>query len=310
MSRKQLIVIVLLPVLLALGYLAITQTVPKHDGLLTMTAIDVGQGDSIFLRMPNGKTVLIDGGGHNDSMDLSKVSDVGEKTVLPFLRHEGVNRVDLIILTHPHGDHVGGLSAVVRALPVGRVLDGTVLPCDAEAYRRFIDDTAARRVPRQRAVRGMRIQLGEVAMDVLNPPGSGEPYGTEPNNDTVNNYSTVVRVTYGRTHLMLTGDAQTEAEDSMIEAYPNGLQCDVLKCGHHGAHNATSDEWLSAVRPSVAVISCAAHNRYGHPAPQTMAALVQHHVTPYITARDGAVTVTSDGSRVTVTTERERSGGK
>jgi competence protein ComEC len=242
---------------------------------------------------------------------LDSARDVGERVVVPFLRHEGIGKLDLMVVTHPHGDHVGGLSAVLRDIPVDRILDGTVLPCGTEAYRRLLAAAARGRIPRQRAVRGMRIDLGDgVVLDVLNPPAKGKPYGTEPDNDTVNNYSTVLRVTYGKTHFLLDGDAQAEAEESMIAAYPGRLGADVLKCGHHGAHNATSPEWLDAVRPSIAVISCGAHNRYGHPAPVTLARLAAARVRTYVTARDGAVTVTSDGKKVTVTTAREAYGSK
>jgi beta-lactamase superfamily II metal-dependent hydrolase len=145
----------------------------------------------------------------------------------------------------------------------------------------------------------MRIDFRDgVTADVLNPPSSGTPYGTETNNDTMNDYSAVIRLTYGRTHLLLDGDAENEAEADMLE-HEGDLSADVLKCGHHGAGNATSDAWLARVHPKFAAISCGPHNRFGHPSPATMERLRAHGAKTFVTANDGAIVFISDGRTVT-----------
>jgi len=137
-----------------------------------------------------------------------------------------------------------------------------------------------------------------VSADVLNPPASGTPYGTNPDDATINNYSVVLRLTYGRTHFVLTGDAEAEAEVSMLAACP-ALSADVLKAGHHGAANASGDAFLARVHPRFAAISCGLHNHFGHPAPATLARLAAHGIQIFRTDHNGAVTFVSDGQIVT-----------
>jgi competence protein ComEC len=266
-------------------------------GKLRLTVIDVGQGDSLLLQTPSGRAILIDGGGANDEQEAAQ-TDIGERIVVPFLHYEGISRIDVLVVTHPHGDHVGGLSAVLREEQVGVVLDGTCFSYPSPAYTGFLALVRQKRIPYVHAVRGMHITLDRgVTADVLNPPAHGFIYGTNPDNDTVNNYSAVLRVTYGRTHFLLDGDAENEAEASMLAACPD-VSADVLKCGHHGAGNASSDAWLTAVHPRFAAISCGLHNPFGHPNPATLARLAAHDIRTFVTARNGAIAFVSDGKTV------------
>jgi len=144
----------------------------------------------------------------------------------------------------------------------------------------------------------MRLNLGDgVIADVLNPPSSGTPYGVNPDNSTVNNYSVVLRLTYGRTHFLLTGDAEAAAEQNMQDA-GSDLTADVLKAGHHGAANASSEAFLARVHPRYAAISCGRHNHFGHPAPATLARLAAHAIRTFRTDQNGAVTFVSDGKTI------------
>ena len=277
---------------------------PDPDGgKLRVTAIDVGQGDSTLIQTPSGRTILIDGGGNSDETDAD-ASDVGVKVVVPFLSYLGINRLDVLVLTHPHGDHVGGLAAVLRAQEVGTVLDGTTLPYPSPAYRQFLAQVHRKDIPYARAVRGMRLDMGDgVTLHVLNPPptpafGTSAVFGTGTDDAAINNYSASLLVQYGRTRFILTGDAQNEAEAAMLDAHAD-LACDVLKAGHHGSKNATGDDWLARLRPRQAVISCGRHNRFGHPAPATLARLDAHGVQTFRTDRQGAITFVSDGRTVT-----------
>ena len=285
----------LLPLLLLVAW----AVRPDPDaGKLRVTVLDVGQGDCILVETPSRRAMLIDGGGSSDESQVDS-TDVGIKTVVPYLHYRGLNRLDVVVLTHPHGDHCGGLTAVLREEPVGVVLDGTVLPYPSADYTAFRQEIQQKHIPYEHAARGMRLDLGDgVTAAVLNPPAAGTPYGTQPDNTTVNNYSAVLRLAYGRTHILLTGDAQAEAEDNMLASGAD-LSADALKVGHHGAANATGDAWLARVRPRLAAISCGAHNPFGHPSPATLARLAAHHVTTYCTAWNGAVLFTSDGKTVT-----------
>ena len=297
LRRRPQLLALLLPLLPLLWWASHTR--PDLDaGKLRVTVLDVGQGDCILVETPTHRAMLIDGGGSSDESQVDS-TDVGLRVVVPYLHYRGINRLDVVVLTHPHGDHCGGLTAVLREEAVGAVLDGTVLPYPSADYTAFRQEIRDRRIPYQHAARGMRLDLGDgVTADVLNPPPVGTPYGTQPDNATVNNYSAVLRLTYGNTHFLLTGDAETEAEQSLLAAGTD-LRADVLKVGHHGAANATGDDWLAHVRPRYAAISCGAHNPFGHPNLATLGRLAAHGVQAFRTDKNGAIVFVSDGKTVT-----------
>ena len=264
--------------------------------------MDVGQGDCTLVITPGGRTLLVDGGGTSDEAAAGD-TDVGAKIVVPFLEYLGINKINVLVATHPHGDHVGGLAAVLRGPQVGFVLDGTTLPYPSPAYLAFRAEAARRKIPCARAVRGQTLDLGDgVRVLVLNPPpsnqfGAAAAYGTDSDDATINNYSAGLQIDYGATRFILTGDAETDAEAAMLAAHGD-LRCDVLKAGHHGSKNATGDDWLERLQPRHAVISCGRHNRFGHPAPSTLARLDAHGVGVFRTDRQGAITFISDGKTV------------
>ena len=305
--RRWLKLAPLIPVGSFLGW-ALTHPSDPDAGKLRVTAIDVGQGDSTLIQTPTGRTVLIDGGGTSDETDAD-ASDVGAKIVVPFLHFLGLSRLDVLVLTHPHGDHVGGLAAVLRAQEIGTILDGTLLPYPSPAYTQFLNLVRQKHIPYARAVRGQTLDMGDgVVLHVLNPPaapvfGHAALYGTGTDDATINNYSASLLVQYGQTRFILTGDAETEAEGAMLAARADLTcdisSCDVLKAGHHGSRNATGDDWLVRLQPRFAVISCGRHNRFGHPAPATLARLDAHGVQTFRTDTQGAITFVSDGKTVT-----------
>ncbi len=277
---------------------------PDPDrGKLRVIAVDVGQGDCTLVITPGGRTLLIDGGGTSDEAAAGD-TDVGAKIVVPFLEYLGINRIDVLVATHPHGDHVGGLPSVLRGPQVGFVLDGTALPYPSPAYAEFRSLVERKQIACARAVRGQSFDMGGgVRVLVLNPPpdsayGTSAAYGTSSDDATINNYSAALQIDYGATRFILTGDAETDAEAAMLVAHGD-LRCDVLKAGHHGSKNATSDDWLSRLQPRHAVISCGRHNRFGHPAPSTLARLDAHGAEVFRTDRQGAITFVSDGKTVT-----------
>lgn len=264
---------------------------------LTAVFLDVGQGDCIFLRTPSGRTILVDGGGRSDD---PKTDIIGPRVVEPFLRREGVNKLDLVVLTHPHEDHVQGLISVVRDFRVGMVLDSGILH-GSQAYQDLLRTIQKRRIPYHRAMRGQVIDFGDgVRAQVLNP-GQTRLVGTE---DDTNNNSIVLRITYGKYAILLTGDIGKEAETDILVSGAI-ITSDVLKVCHHGSLTGTTDQWLDAAKPKTAVISVG-RNSFGHPSEEVEKRLSARGIKVYRTDRDGAITLTISASNLSVKTSLKR----
>ncbi len=271
---------------------------PAH---LAVTFLDVGQGDAIVVQAPSGRAVVIDGGGEVEGHLTGY--DVGARRVVPALRRLHLRSIDIVILTHPHEDHVGGLVAVLQTFAVGLVLDGGIAH-PAPSYERFLRLIDARHVPYRLARRGQRLDLGGgVAAAILNPP---EPPVTGSGSD-VNMNSVVARFVYGTVGLLLTGDIEAMTEERLMHDGDN-LHSMVLKVAHHGSMTSSTPAFLAAVAPRVAVISVGAVNPFGHPHRVTLDALQAVGAEVYRTDLDGAVTVTSDGARLWVQAVRRTAG--
>jgi competence protein ComEC len=254
-----------------------------EPGTVAATALDVGHGDSIVLSLPEGGRVLVDGGG-----TPATSFDVGERVVVPYLLDHGGRRVDVLALTHADYDHIGGLIAVVEALSVGEIWEGEAR-WDRPAYRRLREAARRRGVPIRRLRPGERFLLGGAGFEVLAASGtSGEPPPEEENDRSV-----VLRVTWGGSALLLTGDAGEKVESALLSSR-TPLEADVLKVGHHGSESSTSRPFLDAVRPRFAIVS--AREREGWPLPsERVLERLEAEGIPYArTDRDGAVTVRLD----------------
>lgn len=257
-------------------------------GVFEATFLSVGQGDCCVIRSPSGRTMLVDGGTEGSG-------GAGYNFIEPHLRRQGINTIDVLVLTHPHADHLNGLLPVVNDFRVGMVLDPAI-PHPSKTYRDFLRAVRERGIPFRKAVRGQVIDLGDgTRAEVLNPPPQ-HLSGTE---DDVNNNSIVLRVTCGTLSIMLTGDAGRDAEAAMLES-ARSLKCNVLKVGHHGSNDATSDAWLDAVEPEVAIISVGRSNPFGHPRKEIVERLSRRGIKLYRTDRDGAVSVTLRDNRLYV----------
>lgn len=257
------------------------------DGRLHVHFLDVAQGDAIFIQCPNGQQVLIDGGPSPSAL----LSHLGGR--MPFWDHS----LDLVVLTHPELDHVGGLVDLLQRYDVGLVLDGGQECPNAtcEAWRSLIEE---RGVPFRRAQAGMQLNLGEeLRLDVLHPPAELMT-GTA---SDLNNDSVVLRLQYGRFSVLLSADVLAEAEKTLLSS-GQPLDSLVLKVPHHGGDTSLTLPFLQAVHPELAIISVGADNRFGHPDQVTLEKL--EGIDTYRTDRQGSVEVATDGERYWVYTER------
>lgn len=272
-----------------LGLLAATVWLAARglpDGKLHIHFLDVGQGDAILLVAPDGRQVLVDGGPSPTTL----LNELG--AVLPFWDRS----LDLVVLTHPDGDHITGLIPLLDRYRVAQVLDVPQSDIAPEAVP-WLERLRAHDVPRSYALRGMRLPVGDVLLTVLHP-GPDPLTGTASDD---NNNAIVLRVDYGRFSVLLTGDAEREAEEALIAAgLP--LRADVLKVGHHGSNGSTSAVFIAAVRPRLAVISVGQGNPFGHPHPTVLERLAGIEVLR--TDQRGRIEVISDGERMWVKTAR------
>ena len=254
------------------------------DGKLHVWFLDVGQGDAILIRAPDGRQILVDGGPSPSAL----LDELGE--VLPFWDRS----LDLVVLTHGDADHVSGLVSALERYKVTTVLDGA--PSGDRESAVWLTAVQEAGIPRVTATRGTRLAAGAMVLTVLNPGAeASRNYGSS------NDASVVLRVDYGETSMLLTGDAEEAAEQAMMEAgLP--LAADVLKVGHHGSAASTSPAFLAQVAPQVAVISAGAENRFGHPSPEVLARLAGVQVLR--TDQRGRVEVISDGQKLSVRWER------
>jgi len=262
-------------------------------GRLRVSALDVGQGDSLLVDLPHGGAMLVDGGGF-----VGSPVDPGQRVLLPVLRWRRRTRLDVAVLSHPHPDHFGGLVSTLRATSVGELWDTGQGEAEGAGatYASLLRDLRARGVPIRRPpdLCGPARDLGGARVEVLAP--CPEPLPDVGANDN----SFVLRLTFGHRSALLVGDAEHDEEARVLRAHPRGLRSDLLKVGHHGSRTSTSREFLEAVSPSLAVISCGVRNRFGHPHPDTLATLDALGVPFLRTDRGGEVIWTTDGERVTV----------
>jgi len=261
------------------AFLILPLAAPPSGAGLEIAFLDVGQGDAVAIRTPAGRFLLVDAGPADDRFDA------GERRVLPFLRARGATRVEALVLTHPHADHIGGAGAVLRGLPVGRVIEPG-LPFGSPVYRDLLEVVRERGVEWSAARQDRALLIDGVELTFLWP--TPESLDSPPD---ANDISAVLLLRYGEFRAVLTGDAPSEVEARLIRRYGAGLRAQLLKAGHHGSRTATSEPFLHAVQPELVVISCGVRNRYGHPAPETMARIARAGVPVARTDREGTVVV-------------------
>ena len=264
---------------------------------LEIVFLDVGQGDAAFVRFPDGKTMVVDGG------ERSEYFDGGEQVLLPFLRYMGVRRVDVVVASHSHNDHIGGLVALLEQMEVGYFLDsGQVY--DSWTAQRLRELIVERGVRYHRVAAGDSLAgLGGVAGLVLHPTedfvdaDGNTPFGT-------NNGSVVFSLQHGTMRVLFTGDVEQETDPAIL-AWGVRLQARLLKVAHHGSRTSSQPLFVEAVSPAVAVMSLGEGNKFKHPAPEIVARYAAHGARVLRTDHTGAVQVRIDGASMAVQTMLE-----
>lgn len=243
--------------------------------------IDVGQADSILVQQGDSN-MLIDAGNNADA-----------NTVVEYLKSQNVSKLDFLVLTHPHEDHIGGADAVIKDFDINTVY----MPKVTTTTKTFKDVVLAMKNKDYKATApnpGDTFKLGDADCTILSPINSEK--------GDLNTYSIVLKVQYGNNKFLFTGDAQASNEQDMINA-DYDLSADVLKVGHHGSHTSTSEDFLNAVNPQYAVISCGKGNDYGHPHKEVMERLQAKGIPVYRTDEAGSIICTSDGETITFNCE-------
>ena len=253
----------------------------KDTGQLQVHIIDVGQADAILVKTPDAGNWLIDGGTSSTEDELVR-----------YLQKQGISRLDYVIATHPHEDHIGGLDAVLGTFEVGTLY----MPKVSHTTKAFENMLLA--------VQEKGILVEEAKADIALPLGSGTQAmflaPLESDYESLNDYSAVLKLVYGETSFLLTGDAEKLSEEEMLAHYSrNTLASTVLKVGHHGSKTSTSEAFLRAVHPQWAAISVGKDNDYGLPNEQTLKLLAQYGVTYWRTDEVGSIVFSSDGETVT-----------
>jgi len=265
-------------------------------GQLELTVLDVGQGDSLFLSFPRGRTMLVDAGGelanfHTGGMHSGV--DVGEDVVSPYLWSRGLKQIDVVALTHAHEDHLGGLPAILENFRVGEFWVGRDI--ESAAYRQVLAAAQAHGVRIRHLKQGDSFTEDGVIGNVLWPDDLSE--GRSAKNDD----SLVLRLADGSESILLAGDIERPSERGIL-AEEQAVGANFLKVAHHGSKTSTTDPFLSAAHPAFAAISVGRDNSFGHPSPEVTDRLEAAGVRVFRTDRDGAITASTDGSTLSVST--------
>lgn len=237
--------------------------------------IDVGQGDSTFIELGNGQTMLIDAGNPENGYEIAG-----------YIKGLGYAEINYVVATHPHSDHIGGMSTVLQSFAIGDMY----MPGQAhtsQTFENLVDTIANENITLHKAKAGVNVLDDDrIKIDIL------APFNDEYSN--LNNCSAIVRVKYGNTVAIFTGDAEAQIESQILNS---GIDADILKVGHHGSDTASSESFISAVSPKTAVISCGKYNSYGHPHDETLARLDKAGADIYRTDEVGTVIVTADSEK-------------
>lgn len=251
----------------------------KGNNELIVHYIDVGQADSILIQTPKGKNMLIDAG------------ETKNGAIKAYLDSLGIKNIDFVIETHPHEDHISEMSDIIKTYNIGNVYMPKVMHT-TKSFEKMLDEIEAKGLQINEAKVGISINIEDgISCDIVAP--CSDDY------ENLNNWSTVLHLTYGQTSFLFTGDAEKLSEDEILESNAN-IKADVLKVGHHGSSTSTSENFLNKVNPKYAVISLAKQNDYGHPHKETIKKFEDRNIQIYQTCDSGTIKAISNGKEITI----------
>jgi len=250
---------------------------PSKNAVIEVHFLDVGQADSILIKTPDGKSMLIDAGNNADG-----------QAVVSYIKSQDISKIDILVGSHPHEDHIGGMDNVINSFDIGQIYMPRISHT-TQTYEDVLTAIKNKGLKVTAPTAGTSFNIGEAKCTILAP--TSEKY------DDINNYSIVIRLQYGNTSFLFAGDAEEISEREMINKGFD-LSADVLKIGHHGSSSSTSPDFLKKVSPKYAVISVGPENDYGHPSAEVMNRLKNANIPVYRTDESGIVICTSDGESI------------
>ncbi|HAT4161237.1 TPA: MBL fold metallo-hydrolase [Clostridium perfringens] len=283
MDKKKKIISSIIGIIIVLlaGYFGIDLTqdskVPK-DSKLMISYMDVGQGDAAYIKV-NGNDILIDAGPRSNSKEL-----------LEQLKAKNIDDFELVIATHPHEDHIGGMVDVFKEYEVKSFYSPKITHT-TKTYENLVKAVKDEGLKTKELKGGMVIDLGEGAKFEVFTPQKSEY-------EELNDYSPIMKLSFGDTSYLFTGDAEKLAEEEALAKYKTSLDSDVIKFGHHGSSSSSSNAFIEAVSPKYGIISCAKDNKYGHPHRETLDIIKKYNIKTFRTDTDGEIILTSDGKSI------------
>ncbi|MDV4149644.1 ComEC/Rec2 family competence protein [Clostridium sp. AL.422] len=287
-KKAQLITIIVFAIIVIFsaffGEDILENNIGTPSGNIQISYLDVGQGDAAYIRV-NDFDILIDAGPSSDSDKLMEQ-----------LEDKNIDDFEIVIATHPHEDHIGGMTKVfekyeVKSFYMPKVTHTT------KTFENMMKAVSNEGLKAKVIKEGTSIDLGEGAKFETYSP-------IEDTYDNLNNYSPIMKLTYGNKTFLFTGDAEKEVETEVAKKYSDELNADVIKFGHHGSSTSSSADFIEAISPQYGIISCGVDNSYGHPHRETLDVINKLGIETYRTDKQGQITVTSDGNTINITTQK------
>lgn len=274
-TTKKFSFFLIILLLISILYYSPSYSIPNYDFIIHY--IDVGQGDSALVQT-NNKNLLIDAGTPDSSESL-----------INYLKTLGIKNIDFVVATHPHADHIGGMQSILKEFNVSYFCAPKVTE-NTDIFKNMIKTLKEKNISINILSDSHPIDLGEnTKVEIYSPPNNEY--------DNINNYSSLLRISYGETSFLFTGDAEAEIEMEVLKLNKD-LKSDVLKVGHHGSITSTTDSFLKEVSPNIAIISSGLDNSYGHPSSQVLKKLSDNKSKIFRTDEDGTIILTSDGNSI------------
>lgn len=249
----------------------------NNQNVMKVNYIDVGQGDSILVQV-NGKNLLIDA-GPNSSTDK----------LVSYLNKQNIKKLDFVVATHPHEDHIGAMDTIINKYNIGEFY-APKKTTTTKTFESMVNALKSKNIKINAATAGVSLDLGKnVKCEMIAP--------NAPNYEDLNNYSAVIKITYGNSKFLFMGDAESLSEKEILNKN-HDISSDVLKLGHHGSSSSSSKAFLDKVSPKIAIISCGKNNDYGHPHKETSTEMKKRNIQVYRTDIDGSIVLISDGKKI------------